>query len=48
MRRAIDREARSNGKTRLLLTAAVAAGEDNIKNGYEIKTIMKWVLCICL
>ncbi|XP_066559344.1 acidic mammalian chitinase [Amia ocellicauda] len=40
---AYEDESKSTGRPRLLLTAAVAAGKDNIDNGYEIAEIAKYL-----
>ena len=41
MRAAFNAEGVANGKDPLLLTAAVAAGDETIENGYEIGKICK-------
>ncbi|XP_067863644.1 acidic mammalian chitinase-like isoform X2 [Heptranchias perlo] len=41
LKKALQKEARQTGKARLLLTAAVAAGKQNIDAGFEIKKIAK-------
>lgn len=40
LRAAFNAETVPSGKSRLLLTAAVAAGKDNIDNGYEVSSIV--------
>ena len=41
LRAGFEEESRLTGHERLLVTAAVAAGKDNIDNGYEINKISK-------
>ncbi|VDH99458.1 chitinase [Mytilus galloprovincialis] len=41
MRKAFEEESKSTGKSRLLLTIAVPADEEKIKNGYDIEAISK-------
>ena len=36
-------ESDATGKPRLLLTAAVPVGPDNIKGGYDVPQVSKWV-----
>lgn len=43
MKAAFDLEASRTGQERLLLTAAVAAGKEQIDAGYEIDNICKFV-----
>lgn len=43
MRKAFEEESKSTGKSRLLLTIAVPADEEKIKNGYDIEAISKYV-----
>jgi len=40
LRAAFNAETVPNGKKRLFLSAAVAAGKTNIDNGYEISSIV--------
>jgi hypothetical protein len=40
LRAAFNAETVPSGKNRLLLTVAVAAGKENIDNGYEISSIV--------
>lgn len=48
LKEAFETEALQTGKPRLLLTAAVAAGKDQIDNGYEITEISKSVVSLSL
>lgn len=41
MKEAFVEEAKTSGKERLLLTAAVAAGKDKIDDGYDVKSLGK-------
>jgi len=41
LRGAFNAEGASSGRPVLLLTAAVAAGKDNIDRGYEVREIAK-------
>ena len=41
MRKAYEKESIREGKTRLLVTAAVAAGKDKIDKGYDIPFLAK-------
>lgn len=42
IRQAFEEEGRSSGKGRLLLSAAVAAGKDNIDTAYDVPAVSKW------
>ncbi|XP_028925098.1 chitotriosidase-1-like [Ornithorhynchus anatinus] len=45
---AFQQEAKSTGKERLLLSAAVAIGKSKVDNGYEVDKISKYLDFICL
>lgn len=44
LREAFEAEAQEVKKPRLLLTAAVPVGPDNIKGGYDVPAVSSWVL----
>lgn len=44
IREAFEQEAIENKKSRLMVTAAVAAGISNIEAGYEIPELSQWVM----